>query len=358
MAADSAQAPGAEQVAVVSALVSRTLAQFEEPARRQSLRRRSWRVGPWRIEQRHLGSSLEDLFYPAWAHLPDGGDGPEGLTVYCVDVQATGFDLGRLPWRAADAINQGMIAGLEGSDYRACWDKLGHAVHLFDRRRKIGIYAVRSRRDFRGWERSIPLRHILHWWSVAQGGQLMHAGAVGSVTGGVLLLGPSGAGKSTTTLACLAGGLSIASDDFVLIDLLANPVMIHSVSSTAKLSHAALLRFPELAARVANPAEAEPEKAIFFLDHFAPSSLIAAMPLKAFVVLNQRPGHDSALERVSAATALQACAPNTLFLLPGERAPGFVQIAALFRRFPCFRLDLGYELSQIPQRLRDLLGKL
>jgi hypothetical protein len=356
--ADSVQAPAAEQVAVVSALVSRALAQFEEPARRQNLRRRSWRVGPWRIEQRHLGSSLEDLFYPAWAHLPDGGDGPEGLTVYCVDVQATGFDLGRLPWRAADAVNQGLIAGLEGSDYRVCWDQLGHAVHLFDRRRKIGIYAVRSRRDFRGWERSIPLRHILHWWSVTQGGQLMHAGAVGSAAGGALLLGPSGAGKSTTTLACLAGGLSIASDDFVLVDPLANPTMIHSVSSTAKLSHAALLRFPELAARVANPAEAEPEKAIFFLDHVAPSSLIAAMPLKALVVLNQRRGRDSALEPVSAATALQSCAPNTLFLLPGERAPGFARIAALFRRFPCFRLDLGYELSQIPQRLKDLLDKL
>ena len=354
----SAQAPAAEQVAVVSGLFSRALAQFEDPARRQTLRRRSWRVGPWRIEQRHLGSSLEDLFYPAWAHLPDGGDGPGGLTVYCVDVEATGFDLGRLPWRAAEAVNQGMIAGLEGSDYRVCWDQLGHAVHLFDRRRGIGIYAVRSYRDFRGWERSIPLRHILHWWSVAQGGQLMHAGAVGAVDGGVLLLGPSGAGKSTTTLACLVGGLSIASDDFVLVDPRTNPAMIHSVSSTAKLSHAALLRFPELAARVANPGEAEPEKAIFFLDRFAPSSLIPAMPLKALVMLNQRPGRDTALEAVSAAAALQACAPNTLFLLPGERAHGFARIAELFRRYPCFRLDLGYELSQIPQRLGNLLSRL
>lgn len=355
--ADSMQTPAAEQVAVVSAMITRALAQFEEPARRQALRRRSWRVGPWRIEQRHLGGSLEHLFHPAWAHLPDGGEGPGELTIYCVDVEATGFDLGRLPWRAGEAVNQGMIAGLEGSDYRACWDQLGHAVHLFDRRRGIGIYAVRSHRDFRGWERSIPVRHILHWWSAAQGRQLMHAGAVGSAAGGALLLGPSGAGKSTTTLACLAGGLCVASDDFALVDPLADPAMIHSVSCTAKLSYSALQRFPELAARVANLGEAEPEKAIFFLDRFAPSSLIAAMPLKALVVLHQRPGRDSALEPVSPATALQACAPNTLFLLPGERAAGFTQIAALFRRFPCFRLDLGYELGQIPQRLRDLLGK-
>ena len=350
--------PAAERVAVVAALFARVLARLEEPARRQDIRRRSWRVGPWRIEQRHLGGSLEDLFHPAWAHLPDGGEGAEGLTVYCVDVEATGFDLGPLPWRAADAVNQGLIAGLERSDYRALWDQQGHAVHLFDRRRRTAIYAVRSRRDFRSWERSIPLRHILHWWTMGEGRQLMHAGAAGTARGGALLLGPSGAGKSTTTLACLAGGLSIAGDDFVLVDPLSSPAMIQSVSSTAKLSHAALLRFPELAERVANPSEAEQEKAIFFLDQFAPSSLIGAMPLKALVVLNQRPGRDTALESVSAAAALQACAPNTLFLLPGERAQGFARIAAMFRSFPCFRLDLGYELGQVPQRLGDLLGKL
>src|SRR5262249_26051380 len=151
-------------------------------------------------------------------------------------------------------------------NYRAFWDPQGHAVHLFDRQRKTAIYAVRSRRDFRSWERSIPLRHILHWWTMTEGRQLVHAGAVGTAEGGVLLVGASGAGRSTTTLACLSGGLSIVGDDFVLVDPLARPAMIHSVSSTAKRSRAALLRFPDLAQRVANPAEPEPEKAIFFLD--------------------------------------------------------------------------------------------
>ena len=130
-------------------------------------------------------------------------------------------------------------------------------------------------------------------------------------------------------------------------------------AAKVQLARRLQVRLPLLSsARVANPGEAEPEKAIFFLDRFAPSLLIAAMPLKALVVLHQRPGRDSAIEPVSPATALQACAPNTLFLLPGERAVGFAHIAALFRRFPCFRLDLGYELGQIPQRLKDLLGKL
>ena len=63
-----------------------------------------------------------------------------------------------LPWRSGETANQGLVAGLEGSDYRALWDPQGYAVHLFDRRRGIAIYAVRSRNDFRSWERSLPLR--------------------------------------------------------------------------------------------------------------------------------------------------------------------------------------------------------
>ncbi|HEX3066379.1 MAG TPA: hypothetical protein VHQ39_12900 [Dongiaceae bacterium] len=362
---DISRPPVQDAATIVAAMFSRALGQFEDPARGISLRRHAWRVGPWRIEQRHLGPSLEDLFYPAWAHLPDPGAGqrPEsiegrGLIVYCADVQASGLDLGPLPWRAGETASQGFVAGLDGSDYRALWDQQGCAVHLFDRRRGIAIYAVRSRNDFRSWERSLPLRSILHWWTAAEGGQLLHAGAVGTAEGGALLLGASGAGKSTTTLACLASGLAIAGDDFVLVEPAGSNAVIHSVSTTAKLSRAALLRFPHLASAVANPLEAEPEKALFFLDRFTPSPLIAAMPLKALLMLNRVPRRDTAIEPVNPAAALAASAPNTLFMLPGDRAGAFAKIARIFRSQPCFRIELGDDLPQIPQRIGELLARL
>ena len=357
---DMARPCAHDAAATVAALFSRALAQFEDPAKRSLLHRHAWRVGPWPIEQRHLGPSLEDLFYPAWAHLPAPGAAPAGrnLIVYCADVQASGLDLGPLPWRAGETANQGLVAGLEGSDYRALWDQQGYAVHLFDRRRGIAIYAVRSRNDFRSWERSLPLRSILHWWTAGQGGQLLHAGAVGTGEGGALLLGASGAGKSTTTLACLSSGLAIAGDDFVLVEPAGGDAMIHSVSTTAKLSRAALLRFPHLVSAVANPQEPEPEKALFFLDRFAPSPLIAAMPLKALLMLNRGPQRDTAIEPVNPAAALQASAPNTLFMLPGDRAGAFAKIARIFRSHPCFRIELGYDLPKIPQRIGELLAKL
>jgi hypothetical protein len=361
-----ARPSSAHNGATVAALIDRLLVQFESPANRRLLRPHARRVGSSVIEQRHLGASLEDLFHPAWGHLPaESGKAPardDRLVVYCADVEATGLDPGPLPWRSSETAQGGLVAGLEGSDYRALWDPEGRALHLFERRRRLAIYVVGSRRDFRSWERSIPLRHILHWWTQQRGGQLVHAGAVGNEEGGILLLGASGAGKSTTTLACLASGLKIASDDFVLIEPGAEPdgdkAVIHSVSATAKLSRQALERFPDLASRMVNPQEPEPEKALFFLDSFQPSPLIGRMPLKGVVMLNRCAQVETTCSPVSAAMALQASAPNTLFLLPGERAQSFARLAALFRRYPCFRLDLGSDLRQIPDRIGQLLAKL
>ncbi len=349
--------PSREAAAVVAFLLDRAVAQLEAPARGEALRRHAWRVGPWSIEQRHLGPGLEDLMLPAWAHLPAAPAGGAQLTVYCADVEATGLDLGSLPWRAGETASQGLVGGLAGTDYRALWDQQGRAVHLFDRRRGIALYAVGSRRDFRSWERSLPLRHILHWWTAGRGGQLIHAGAVGTSQGGVLLLGASGAGKSTTTLACLDSALGIAGDDFVLVET-GGADTVHSVSSTAKLSHAALRCFPQLESKMANPGEPEPEKFLFFLDRFQPSPLIPAMPLKALVILRRAAGRDTHIEPASPVAALQASAPNTLFLLPGERAESFAKITGIFRRHPCFQIHLGHDLSQIPLRIGDLLDRL
>src|ERR1700690_3478256 len=252
----SQRRPANETATIVATLLDRAVAQFKEVARAETLRRHAWQVGPWCIEQCHLGPGLEDLMLPAWAHLPPAAAGNAQLVVYCADVEATGLDLGSFPWRSGETANQGLVAGLEGTDFRALWDQQGRAVHLFDRRRGIALYAVASRRDFRSWERSLPPRHILHWWTAVHGGQLIHAGAVGTSQGGVLLLGASGAGKSTTSLACLDSPLAIAGDDFVLVGP-GDPSTIQSVSSTAKLSHQALRRFPGLKSRMANPAESE-----------------------------------------------------------------------------------------------------
>jgi len=259
-----------------------------------------------------------------------------------------------MPWRGDDIGPQGEVGNLATTDLRASWDPEGRTVQILDRRRGIGLFLVQSRRYFRSWERGSPLRHILHWWAGPTSGQLMHAGALGNSDGGVLLLGGGGAGKSTTTLSCLGSALRIAGDDFVLVDS-ASPAAVYSLYGTAKLTGATLARFPVLAARLGRPHGSIEKKDLFFLDRIDRSALIERFPLRALLALEIVDDRDTRIVPISAAAALQACAPNTMFLLPGDRELAFGKMARLARSQPCYRLNLGRDLSQVPQRIGELL---
>ncbi len=348
------RAPGGEATTSVAAFFQRVLAQFEHAAGKGGLRSHTRRVGPWKIEQRHLGTGLEDLICPAFGHLPLLVGETADLIVYCCELESTGLDLGRMPWRRADLGRQGEIANLAASDLRASWDPEGRTVQILDRRRAIGLCLVQSRRYFRPWDRSFPLRNILHWWAGPTGGQLMHAGALGTPDGGVLLLGAGGAGKSTTTLSSLGSALRIAGDDFVLVDG-TPPATVYSLYGAAKLAGATLARFPGLAARLGEPHGNIEEKALFFLHRIDRSALIERFPLKALLALDVVEDCDTRIVPMSAAAALQACAPNTMFLLPGDGEIAFRKIAGLTRSLPCYWLKLGRDLSRIPQRIVEFL---
>jgi hypothetical protein len=351
------RAPKSGAAAPVAAFFDRVLAQFEDAAEQGTLRNHTRRVGPWKIEQRHLGPGLEDLICPAFRHLPLLAGERADLIVYCGELESTSLDLGPMPWRRADLGRQGEIANLAATDLRASWDPEARTVQILDRRRAIGLVLVQSRRYFRSWDRSFPLRNILHWWAGPTAGQLMHAGALGTPEGGVLLLGAGGAGKSTTTLSCLGSALRIAGDDFVLVDG-TPPATVYSLYGTAKLAGSTLARFPGLAARLGEPDGRIEEKSLFFLDRIERGALIERFPLKALLALDVVDDGDTRILPMSAAAALQACAPNTMFLLPGDGEIAFGKIARLTRSLPCYRLKLGGDLSQIPWRIVEFLDRL
>ncbi len=345
-----------EAAAPVTAFLGRALAQFESAAGKSHLVCFTYRLGPWNIELRHLGPGLEDLISPAFAHLPLLTGERADLIVYCCDVESTDFDPGRMPWRRDDIGPQGDIGHLAATDLRASWDPEGRTVQILDRARAVGLFLIESRRHLRSWERSFPLRHILHWWAGPASGQLMHAGALGTPDGGVLLLGAGGAGKSTTTLSCFGSALRIAGDDFVLVDS-GPPATVYSLYGATTLAGATLARFPALAARLGHPHGSVEEKSLFFLDRIDRNALIESFPLKALLALEFVDDCDTEIVPTSAAAALQACAPNTMFLLPGDRELAFRKIARLTRSLPCYRLKLGRDLSQIPRRIVDFLDR-
>jgi len=205
------------------------------------------------------------------------------------------------------------------------------------------------------YERAAPLRAILDWWGGDLGCRVMHAGAVGTESGGALLVGNAGSGKSTAVLACLGSGLSYAGDDGVAVSNGAG-MLIHSLYCTAKLQPGHLRRaLPHLASVLEDSEEAHQGKRMFFLDRDRSVELTSGFPLRA-VLLPHVTGNDrSTTQPVSSGTALLALAPSTLFQLPGARQQRLHHMAEILRRVPAYALGLGSDLATVAPAIREIL---
>jgi hypothetical protein len=107
-----------------------------------------------------------------------------------------------------------------------------------------------------------------------------------------------------------------------------------------------------------NPAQGPEEKAPFFPDRIRSGSLLRGFPLKASLATAVTDGTESRIEPMAPAALLRAVGPRSMFLFPGEKALTLARMADLVRRLPCFRLESGSDLGQIPQRIGSLLDRL
>ena len=110
----------------------------------------------------------------------------------------------------------------------------------------------------------------------------MHAAAVGTENGAVLITGKGGVGKSTAALSCLQAGLFYIADDYVITKLEPSPTVV-SLYSTAKLNADHVAHFPGLSKYINNTEKLDQEKAVIFLNHGLGQKLVSEMPLKAIL---------------------------------------------------------------------------
>lgn len=230
-------------------------------------------------------------------------------------------------------------------------------LSALDRERDLGLYWIENASELPYWERGSPLQALLSWWTGGKQRQYVHAAAVGTPEGGVLLTAKGGSGKSTSALSCLRSDLVYASDDYCLI---ANePVpYVYSLYNTAKLKGAKdLERFPDLAPLVSNGERLEEEKALLFLqDHF-PEKIVTGFPIKAILVPKITGKPDTRLQKTTPIHALTALAPSTLFQLAGTGQGSFQMMSDLVKRVPCYTLELGTDIAQIPRVILEFLER-
>jgi hypothetical protein len=210
------------------------------------------------------------------------------------------------------------------------------AVSVADLEQRVGYFWVPDAQTLPWYERAAPFRTLLHWSLSTRSVHLMHAAAVSTEAGGVLLVGRGGSGKSTTALLCAAAGFAYAGDDYVAM----NGKRAHALYRSAKVEAASVSMLPHLSLAI---APQRGEKGVALL-----ADVASSLPIVA-IVAPRVTGGTSRIARTSAAHALRALAPTTLFQLRDDSARSLAAMGSLARALPSWSLDLGDDHAAIPE---------
>jgi hypothetical protein len=323
---------------------------------------RFYSIGGYVIQLRFAGPALVPRIKPALEHLATEPTSSPMLTVCLWDSASTCTNMPPPPWTADTYTAHGEVYSLDEGRIHYHDDRIqmyfyaGDNVLMIDTKSAMAIFWIRDARQLPYYESGAPLRTLLHWWLSTHGRQFVHAAAVGTSEGGVLLAGKGGSGKSTTALICLNSKLVYVGDDYCL--LATNPVpYVYRLYSSAKVDADNIHRLPHLASAISNADRLETEKALIFLHEHCPDKVVTGFPIRALLLPRVTGRSETTLTPASPITGLKALAPSTLFQLPGAGHSAFQVMSKFVKQVPCYHLELGTDLAQIPEVILGLLPK-
>jgi len=317
------------------------------------------------VQLRFATSRLARALSPALEHLVGEHVLSPSLTVCLWDNAAAKDPMPPFPWKEfapgtpnIESANEGTNPVIYFKDERihGAYQIGSKTFSMLDTKRNIALFWVPDAGKITYYERSSPLRTIFQWWAKKYSLQLLHAGAVGTNAGGILLVGEGGSGKSTTALACLDSELFYVSDDYCLLDMDSHPYA-HSVYCSAKIGREGVARFPYLISAVENKERLQEEKALFFLNKHWPKKVSKGFSVRALLIPRIMGLKRTKLTPASPRNALMALAPSTIFQFPGAGQEDLTFMAELTRCIPSFFLELGKDVDSIPDIILDALSK-
>jgi hypothetical protein len=340
----------------VGASVAQLGAAFREAEARAPAEERPFRIGGHQVLLRFAGQDVLQAVAPAVAHLAAPLVQEPELVVDIWDSVSTGADPPERPSVDPESPD-GAFYYFEDPPVRGVFQPGMQALSAVDLLADRAWYWVADPGALPYWERAAPIRQILHWWMATRGHQQVHGGAVGTPDGGVLLVGKGGSGKSTCALASLVSELRYAGDDYTMVSIRPRP-WVHSLFSSGKVDPENLWRVPHLEPAVSNAEHLATEKAVVFVGQHFPDRLIDGFPLRAIVLPTITGGPRTRALPTSRAAALTALAPSTVFQL--HTAGGHVLrcLARLVQEAPAYVLELGSQVSEVPEVILALLRDL
>lgn len=311
------------------------------------------------LRLRFAGDRLLPFILPAFSHaiIPESDRQPD----YSVDIwdsDSTGTPLPPAPCHLDDILARGELRGLRSDRHETAYHTHARMLSLVDHEAQTGIVCFGTSRSIPAFEWACPLRGILSWILRRKGIAMIHAAAVGTPDGALLIAGNSGAGKSSTALRCLAGGLHYYGDDLCAVSPLDSHAQVHCVYSSGKTYRRDEPYFPELAACIRDHREEEYEKSIYFFANIMPRIPGNTGMIRGVVVPQQDPSMPLGITRMSIARVLSIVASSTRTLLPDAGTEVNRILSRVFHTTPCFQLNLGNDRQKLPEAIRHCLADL
>jgi hypothetical protein len=295
-------------------------------------------VGSWSISVRVAGSKLAERLFAPLRHVQSDWDAQKpDIEILAWSVEETGVPSpAGFPFEWNEAGESVIVASFPSADQLT---RLSLA-RPFQR----ALVALLSERGL----------HAVH-------GALL---APPQSTTGLLLIGPNGSGKSTTCLSAILAGFQLVGEDCLAIERSAECFVGRSIYCSCNLTHSSRSMFAALPwSQLLPHGAAADAKSVMLLPPSGPGSPMVRQLDVAAVVFPEikRAGDESAFVPISRADAYRRLMPGLRLMRhfdPEARQRHHDAVAALVAELPCYRLDLGTDVTQVPARLTELAAGL
>lgn len=310
------------------------------------------------VRLRIAGEGLASDLFRAFSHLrAEPSDEAPALDVCLFDERATGVSVpGLAP--VGDLNDQGET--LVSDDGRYVVVARPQTRTACDRKGRVLVGWVGRNDHLTQYELGRPLHSELLLWHKDRGALAIHAGMAARGGDAVLLGGPGGAGKSTSALVSLLAGFEYMADDYVALTQDADgPYVGHSLYCSTHLEPSHLRRFPALVPHAIPGRLPREDKSLVLLSDVRPEGLSRKATVRAVALPRVVDADATRLRPASPVESLLRMAPSSLLLLPyaGLVESEFQRLTRFLETTPTYWLELGRDMTQIPQRIGELLER-
>ncbi len=344
----------------VNAFFEGALAAFEDAASHTGSSVREFQIADKVARLRFAGSGMIEKVTQPFSHLvlnsgptKHSTPGDDTLTIFIWDSASTNSPLLQPPWKKDDFTPLGQVIPCSTGRYRAVYESEGRLLSVTDLATNTAIYWARDHADIPFHVRATPIRAILSTWLSQKRLEFVHAAAVGSSTGAVLIAGRGGAGKSSTAVSSLDAGLLYLSDDYCLISTQDTP-QVYSVYSTAKIMSPDLSRYSIINDLPLTDYCKQTNKYLFYLAQSAPDKMARNLPIRA-LLFPKIGKNKTELRQVTPKESFLTIAETSSILFPYSRSRGMEVFGELSRKVPSYVLDLGPDRGDIVRVIRSFL---